>query len=217
MFVEGRGEVPPADCSVVMQGGEMLQLLDEAKRRADFRGYSGKSDDWSRGLKPATTLVCGGVLERHIRPIFAGLMGEWATALVLSRKLHEDVNIDLVLRQRGDDGRDLVVFGVPLQVKCRQSEKIPNLVRDYRLRKIQSRGFVFCSWPGDAVVRVLGWCTRSIVVDKARRAPARRGCHTNAEIDDRNLEPMGSLADALTGWRLSNGPNSLPRIEGKAC
>jgi hypothetical protein len=196
MQVEGIGKVPPAPVQVRTALNRLRWLRDEADKRNAYRGYTRRTDAWGRGF---------------IRnPALVGLMGEHCSCEYLTRRGFPCF-VDIVLRPYGDDGRDLEVCGLVLQVKTRRK----GIARRSLVKRGDGRGrivplacdvFVFAQWDEtapDDVPQLLGWIwardARSYGVFE--RSPVSYADHWNLRIPDALLLPMSRLVDELASRR----------------
>lgn len=205
MIVEGKGEAPPSPIRIKVARRDMLVLHQDAARQANYRCYSTGSTRWKRGLFDGFTDVPGVALMRSdLFPVFMGKVGEWGVALASERLGYRGLNVDSELRIGGDDGSDLTLSGIPVQVKTRRSDSSHsrqgvNLVRHSteRGRDVlpKAPAIVFAEYDVEAsTVSVLGWL-RTKTIRGGAPVPARKGSHFNVEVKDRWLEPLSSLVN----------------------
>lgn len=192
MHHEGRGTTAPTPARVSIARPVFRDLQALAAEREAARGYAARSSPWGRGLIGNPTLV--------------GLMGEQACCLYLSARLRRGVDVDRRDRPRGDGGRDVEVFGVRVQVKCRRRRGdvlVRRQTREGRILALPWDVLVVSTWEapageaGDQVVTLDGWTTRGRLLGLGAFGPARRGDHMNIAVRDSDLEPMARLVAML--------------------
>ena len=201
MNAEGIGITSPSPVKFVMSEPDMQLLHTESLKRAEYRGYRARQGTWEQGLLGDSYVDGIGTLRKDVRPIFAGLLGEYATALLVNRRFPGAAKVDLRLRKGGDFGIDLQVFGLTLQVKTRQNSESHNLVKRINERgallRIPARGCVFCEWTGGQIVSVLGWCwTKDIEWRETEQSSL--GSWRNIVVRDCDLLPARRLIDDLS-------------------
>lgn len=207
---EGVGTVSPAAIPIALDRNEMLVMRDEAMRRYEYRSeYTQSRDLWKKGLMVYRELEWLGSMPPSAFPIFAGMCGEYALACYLNSFFPIlSTAIDVALKDRGDSGKDLLPFGYPLQVKTRTSKPSPSLVRcrygNGSPVPVTSRAFVFCRWLHGESVDLLGWLKTSAISSRGE-FPARKGNHTNYEIEDYQLESMENLIRRIRAYRRITG------------
>lgn len=204
MLAEGIGIKPPQKLQVRVTEQELRMVLLESERRAEFRGYRAKSDQWSNGLKPDLTVAGLGPIPRDVRPIFVGYLGEYAVSRWLSARISGKVHVDTRLRKAGDFGIDLAKFGLTMQIKTRQSLEPVSLVkrtsRAGGVLSIPSHAHCFCEWTGGSTIYLCGWIwSKDIASMPLVQSPV--GAWMNAEVHDTQLLPMSSLVAELEAWR----------------
>lgn len=202
MMVEGIGDVAPKPWKLILSDHALAVLRVEAEKRAEYRQYKNQSSEWSKGLQGDVVIQGVGVLRQEVRPIFVGLIGEYAACEYINQKLPTaKVCIDLARRKHGDFGVDVAAFGIQMQVKTRQSADHGNLIRviDERgnRKHLTARAFVFCEWTGHKTCSVLGWQWTKDIRDLPVEN-AIRGRHKNIRIADWRLLCMSRLANALS-------------------
>lgn len=204
MIVEGIGKKAPTPVGIQIMNHEMLAILEESKRQAEYREYR-KGGAWAQGIKGDLVLPGVGLLTRDVRPIFCGRLGEYGVVRYVNGRLDDEaVSLDFVLRKRGDGDIDLKAFGLTIQVKTREGERRDSLVRriDERGRtlRLTAQAFVFCEWGGSDYVQLLGW---SWMKDFAGQQPIPSpvGRWQNIAVEDADLSPMRSLVDNLSARR----------------
>jgi hypothetical protein len=201
MMTEGVGDVAPRPVKIVLPDYALQALLVEAASRAEYRQYRKQKDEWSQGLQGDVVIHNVGALRRDVRPIFVGMIGEYAVCeFINSREPSARVSVDLLQKVRGDFGVDVAAFGIQMQVKTRQTAEHGNLIRiidEHGNRKsLNAKAFVFCQWSGDKVCELLGWAWTKDIRD-LRPQDAVRGKHQNIVVADWRLICMDRLAEML--------------------
>lgn len=192
MIVEGRGKVPPAPIVVAVDADDYRRLSGLAADRS--RKYVRRGDAWGRGIRPDAILV--------------GLLAEQATVSLLRRRL-PGLRVAWepgVIPHAGDDGCDVEVAGLRIQVKGAGREA--GEVRHLYFRRQDERGRVLplsfdlavcCACPpstGARAVSVLGWAMRqSLRRSPFRQSPVGGMSHMNLRLAVEDLEPVGELID----------------------
>jgi hypothetical protein len=203
--VEGIGQKPPAPHDIKLTSGDLHILIKEAITRCEYRGYGNQSDAWGRGHVDGVSIPGVGCVPRHAAPIAAGLVGEYATCWLIDKRCGTKCLPDFKLRLNGDGGTDLSPYGMRLDVKTRTSDYGTFLVRAFNDhgKKVNHNcaAFVFATWRQSVIVTIHGWIT----CDSAICCPvvdARRGEHTNHEIQPHDLLPMSRLFDEIESRKL---------------
>lgn len=204
MLVEGVGVVAPQKVSFVLTEAELFALFGCAKDRARHRDYGSRDDKWGRGIKGGLTVGGIGELSQQERPIFIGLLGEYATQQYIDRRFPTaKCVVDTSLLESGDFGVDLQAFGLKMQIKTRQGSSGANLVRRTNNRgkelPIKPHAFVFAEWNGGLTVYLVGWTWARAVREKDLVESV--GEWKNASITDSELLPMSRLAHQLNARR----------------
>lgn len=206
MFVEGKGEVRPSPVRIRMTTADQSVLLQAAKALCEHRQYRTGASQWQRSHCQAVVVPRVGKIEPEVRAYFVGLVGEYALSRFLSDKLGIEIRPDLN-KSDGDDGIDLKLFGLSVQVKTRQGVYQTSLVRyeDESGRFVLSTAaaFVFAKYEvecptGNAFL--LGWVPRERLLE-CRQSPAKRGGHKNYEVPDHQLCCMNQLVANLRARR----------------
>lgn len=207
MIVEGVGSKAPQQIQVKLSRHEMLTVLDVAKQRAEFRQYKARADLWGQGIKDGIEVDGLGIIERDVRPIFCGTLGEYAIQRWLTSRLAGCVELDTELRQHGDYGVDLKAYGLSMQVKTRQNNERVSLIRHTTEngRRIPCPWYAacFCEWTGGSVIYLVGWQWRSFI-EKIVPTYGRAGGWMNVEVLDEQTLPMQRLASELETWRYAH-------------
>lgn len=203
MKVEGRGNVVPRSHPIPVEVPSLLAIIASVK---DLNRYASRGDQWGRGLRGSLSLRGVGVIGATERPIVVGKVGEYAVVRYLSHRLDYAIQpVDFRKRETGDGGKDVVVFGMSLQVKTRQKSAAVSLVRrksgggfDYPLC---GHAHIFCQWQCEhddhcLFAELLGWMPNR-EMRSYPLVPARRGDHLNIEIPDAHLHPMSQLVVEL--------------------
>lgn len=181
MILEGVGRTAPAPKTLVLNDGELRQLHGEAKRRAAHRDYKNSGTTWGQGLLGDIVIPNVGSLTKDERPIFAGLLGEYALATVINAKFPGAAVVDLSLRALGDFGVDLRPFGLTIDAKTRQREGDLHFVRrgteKGRWLELTAKAFAFCEWAGFKSVKVCGWCWRAVIAGLLYHIPYEARSH----------------------------------------
>lgn len=205
VMVEGQGRIPPASLDVVLQAGAMAALGIEARKRADYRRYGDRRDEWGRGLTGAIVNANIGTFDEATAPILAGLIGEHCVCDMIRRRVKVPANVDFTLRPDGDGGKDIVAFGLKIDIKTRTKDHGVHLVRhaNERGRKAQLKSdvYVFATWPKGRVCHVHGFVWRDFIA-ALEPHDAIRGNHTNYEIQPADLLPMSRLFDEIRSREL---------------
>lgn len=197
---EGQGVVAPARVKVTVDDAALRLLNEEAERRANWRGYAGRSDAWGRGFLQGKPVGGIGRVHSSVLPILCGLVGEWAACDYLNRRVGwKEFATDLALRRGGDGGIDLAGKRscIRIQVKLRQRDKSVSLVR-----KTRSNGsevpqnayvYIFTEWRYGNTCDLLGFVMQD---DLLKRSPVEQShvdTHTNYVVPDEMLQPMSRL------------------------
>lgn len=204
MWIEGEGKRPPVPVRIRMSGGDMRVLLLEAQKRARHRGYESKATTWENGICDSIEIDGVGRLTKAVRPIFAGLIGECGVSRAVGG------SIDFLLLDGGDDGRDLVIHGLGIQVKLCQKSCGANLVRCRNERgyskPITARVHVFCEWDKSDVrtVGVRGWVWSKDMV-ALPEVKSAVGSWWNFDVPNEMLLPVSQLKDELEARRIDRG------------
>lgn len=198
MITEGKGQTAPVPVRVEFDRGELFAILAHAVERAKYRGYADRADRWGQGLAPGLEDPDVGAIARGVRPIYCGLLGEWAVCKLIGRRTGLQVHPDLTLLAAGDRGIDIRAL-LTIQVKTRQADRVYSRVRvDFRdfvplLRRCDVHAF--CEWTGGRTVDVLGWIrTRDLA---GRAIVPGRGDWMNVEPADADLLPAARLMDEI--------------------
>lgn len=202
MMTEGVGEIAPAAWKVVLDDHSLQVLKLEAELRAEYRGYQKRDSEWARGLQGDVVIHGVGSLRREVRPIFVGLIGEYACCSLINRKVPSaGVSVDLLRKKRGDYGIDITAFGMHMQVKTRQTAEHGNLIRvvdEYGNRqRLSARAFLFCEWSGDKTCSVLGWQWTKYIKELPIQDAVGGRKHKNVCVADWRLLCVGRLISAL--------------------
>lgn len=206
MLVEGIGVKAPQRVPIVLTESELRVLFLCAKERAEYRCYQNRGDVWGRGCKDATEIPGIGTLTQAERPIFVGLLGEYAMKRFVTARFPGSCEIDTELRANGDFGIDLKPFGLSIDVKTRQTGNGPQLVKviDGRGRPVPPKAMVLaiCSWEGFSTVNIVGWNWTAELLNAKEAVEARGGRDWfNIEVDDTDLLPACSMRDVLETWK----------------
>jgi hypothetical protein len=200
---EGRGIVAPAPIVIKLRHDELLIIKERAVRQAMERDYRNRRDAWGTGLTGPRRPPNAQDLRDDQYPGYVGLVGEYALCSYINPRVGKPlVSLDLRPRRCGDYGIDVTANGLTIQIKTRQKQDQPNLVRATNWRgeflPFTSKIHVFCLYFREEMdrPRLLGWIwTREIagrpLVD------ARRGNHKNFEIPDQDLLPMTRLIQEI--------------------
>lgn len=185
MLTEGRGLHAPAPIWYGINRPTWKELHIETLKRAKRDDYANGKTQWKRGLSEPTKFPnIEYPLDANQSAIMKGFIGEYA----VSR--WAETYPDYALRKHGDGGRDVVVAGVPIQVKTRVFP--PSLVRESEYDRLRSyRAFVFCEWDRHERVAILGWIHGQHLA-LLERKQAKAG-HVNIIVPDDQLEPMNRL------------------------
>lgn len=207
VMVEGQGRKPPASHDVVLQSGEMATLGLEARKRAEYRRYGNRPDQWGKGLTGGIVNSNIGSFDDATAPILAGLIGEHTVCGLIRRRVKLTTSVDLALRPEGDGGADIVVLGLRIDVKTRLKDRDVFLVRHANERgrkdELKSDVYVFATWLKGRVCSVHGFVWRDFIATLPPH-DAIRGNHTNYEIQPADLLPMSRLFEEIKGrelWR----------------
>lgn len=200
VLIEGRGHVPPQPVVRECSHHQMLCLWDAARERADAKRYRNKSTAWERGILDEVVIEGLGKVTRDVRPILAGMMGEWATADYINDVYPNAATVNLELIQYGDYGVDLQPFGLKLDCKTRQREHGENLIQRVnekgREEQLRANAFVFCEWLGYPRVRLLGFIwTKDVHQRGYPLVDGRGGQWKNNVIPPEHLESMQQLRE----------------------
>lgn len=207
--IEGSGKKPPAPLSVKLTDGSLLQLLREAKKRSEYRAYSARPDQWGQGLTGGTVIPNVGTIDEQTLPILTGMVGEYIVCHLLNRRTGVDAKVDFENRSGGDGGKDIVANGLRIDVKTRRKKDgrldtflVRHATEYGRQVPLLADAYVFAEWNRGHVVDLHGYATRDDV-EASQIAPARRGNHTNYEIQPADLRPMSRLFDEIRSreWR----------------
>ena len=203
--VEGIGKKPPKQHDIKLTAGDLQQIIREARRRAEFRGYASRRDAWGRGHVDTIVVQGVGVVEREIAPIVAGIAGEYAVGCLVDKRCGTKCLPDLKLRQTGDGGTDLCPSGYRLDVMARTRDYETFLVRSHNdyAKQVEHKcdAFVFATWWPGLIVSVHGWLTAADVVARTPQS-ARRGDHRNYEVAPDELLPMSRLFQEVESRKL---------------
>lgn len=183
MEVEGQGKRPPRSVEVEITVGEIAMCRDFALRCSRLRSYAGRAG-WKGGLVDGMTLYGGIEVERDIAGLTVGKVGEVAVCKLAG------VSLDLALKDRGDDGKDLRLPSGSVQVKTSRKPFPTRLVRE----PVElCDWFVFAVWDGlSSVVNVDGYISRSGIICLSS-VMARRGRWINKEVPVVRLLPVRQL------------------------
>jgi hypothetical protein len=191
-------KTPPSRVAVTLLEPQVRLCKERATRQAMERDYRGRGDSWGRGLCDPRP----GMTTEQVGP-FVGLLGEMATATFLNRQFRSQVaDVDLAPNEAGDGGVDLVVLGVPIQVKTRTGDHATSLVRcrrdDGASVPLLSRIHVFAQVERmrEHCPILLGWAWTEDVIAR-ESVPARRGSHFNHEVPDADLMDVMLLPATL--------------------
>lgn len=202
MLTEGIGIVAPQKVRITLTSAEQRVLFDAAKERASYRQYASRNDRWGRGISGTKRIAGLGELSQQERPIFAGLLGEYAAQRYINGRFSGRCSIDIELRESGDFGVDLQPFGMKIDVKTRESEFGPNRVRRTNnsgaMLRLAPHIFLFAQWVESSSVYLLGWQWTNYLADKPLVKSA--GAWMNVVLDDIELRPMCSLRSELSAW-----------------
>ena len=181
--------VAPRPVRVKLHPDEFRHLDGIARERDARRGYVFSDDDWRRGLTD--------------RPTYLGLVGEYACARFLTKRLGFAVTINTDDAPRGDGGVDLLPVGVRIQVKTR-TRRLDLLVKrqtpNGRILPFLWDVCVVTTWDRDeaeGIVTLDGFVTRDDLREFSTAAPGKRGPWVNDELPDCYLSPMRGLVDAI--------------------
>jgi hypothetical protein len=167
-----------------MNADEIRIIEDEGRRRAEFR------TDYRRGLSRWKGGLCG-----KVEAIVRGLLGEWATARWLNERFGERLfELDTVLRERGDGGKDFDCFGVKIDVKATSTPMVRR-IDDGRLIALRADIYVFGDARKHSLILLCGWITqaRMIEVSPVCKTPIAQATHFNLEPPLQELEHMKDL------------------------
>lgn len=208
MITEGIGRHAPSPIRELLTQQEMRLVANAAIRIANKRKeYRTSNSRWKRGLIGELNIPGIGAIPSHAAPMFVGLQAEAAVVLFLNRRARLSLSLQDLLLSSGDDGTDINVSGLTVQVKARQCETMHSLQKVSLVRYATERGRIV--FPLSVVVamcevvvptplvKLLGW----IYSSDARAmpiVPARKGGHTNIEIADCELQSMASLVERIT-------------------
>ena len=202
MQTEGIGREAPAAISVTFGVSERLALLDAARHIKSHR-REWKGSGWKGGLASGKRVPGVGIIEQSVRPLFMGLGGEYATAIIINRRLpYPLLKVDCAIQPGGDGGIDFRPCGMTLQVKTRgrgPTSFVRRLTDRGRLTPLGYDALVFVEWDMGTTAYVLGWNWATQIQQRARFAPAKRGKHWNLEVDDNILLPIADLAIEIEG------------------
>jgi hypothetical protein len=206
MLVEGIGQKAPQRIPIVLTEDELRVLFLSAKERAEYRCYQNRGDAWGRGCKEPLDIMGLGTLSQAERPIFVGLLGEYAMKRFVTARFPGSCEIDLDLRASGDFGIDLKPFGLSIDVKTRQTNAGPQLVKvvDGRGRATPPKAMVLaiCMWEGFSTVNIVGWNWTADLLDGKELVEARGGRDwLNIEVEDTDLLPACRMRDVLESWK----------------
>lgn len=190
MLTEGRGFHAPARLWFSINRPTWKELHIETRKRAKRDDYANGKTQWKRGLgEPTQFPTIEYPLDSNQSAIMIGFLGEAVVARWAG------IYPDYALRRNGDGGRDVVVAGVPIQVKTRRYP--PSLVRESEYDGLRSySAFVFCEWDRHERVAILGWVHGQHLGGFERRL-GKGGKHINIVVPDEQLEPMSRLRDFL--------------------
>jgi hypothetical protein len=129
--------------------------------------------------------------------LLGGVDVDGATAGIVIGKVGEvamcrlaGVEVDLVLKDRGDGGKDLSLPCGRLQVKTGRKCFATRLVRD-PVERVD--WFVFATWSGlSKSVSIDGYISHAAVI-RFPLYPAKRGTWMNREVPEQRLRPIRSL------------------------
>lgn len=190
----------PAPNFIPLDVGNILTAISEAKRRNDLRKYQFGCSKWKRGLTGSIHVDGVGEIAAEIAPIVAGLLGEFACASFINRRLKRNAcDVDFRLLSIGDNDVDLCPFGLKIQVKTRTRDYGKHLVRVANPNgtpvTLNADAFVFAEWNRSDAVRLYGWCWKK----DFRGMPVSKGKadQFNVEVFNEVTYPMTRLIDEL--------------------
>lgn len=197
--VEGIGKIAPAPHDIVLGVGDLRICVREARRRCDYRGYATRPDAWGRGHVDSIVVANVGTIPKEIAPTAAGTIGEYGIGMLIDKRCGTKCQPDFTLLPHGDGGTDLTPNGMRLDAKTRTRDYKTFLVK--RVEKYKCEAFVFATWNCGLCVSVAGWLPLANVLDMPV-VDARRGDHTNYEIQPNELLPMSRLFDEIKSRKL---------------
>jgi DNA adenine methylase len=136
-----------------------------------------------------------GLISDKIDPVFAGLCGEYAAGLYLG------TDIDLSLREYGDDGYDLEYGQRRIQVKTRTRDYGKLLIRRVAKKKLIPIKFDCVIGAelieGGKEVKLLGWQNSVYALNDSTfsRSMSPRSNHYNLVLGDEQLQPLSRLKE----------------------
>ena len=183
MESEGQGIRPPAPVLVDVTAGDVAACHAFALRCCRLRQYAG-AGGWKGGLVSPMKLLGGVDVDGATAGIVIGKVGEVAMCRLAG------VEVDLVLKDRGDGGKDLSLPCGRLQVKTGRKCFATRLVRD-PVERVD--WFVFATWSGlSKSVSIDGYISHAAVI-RFPLYPAKRGTWMNREVPEQRLRPIRSL------------------------
>lgn len=185
MLIEGKGKVPPSAEIVRLSASEYEFVRTVAVKRAAFRNYAGRRDQWGVGMVPNSILV--------------GLLGEHGLCSFINKRTNLRTCINERLLANGDGGHDVDIDGLTLEMKVRVRGRhfLVRRVDDRkRIRQIKSEIVVFAQLKDEREIHLMGWMTRSQVRSQRHiRSPV--GDWWNLEIDESELHHMEHLIEEI--------------------
>lgn len=203
MNSEGRGIVPPASVKIALRHDEVAIIKRRSIEQARHRDYQGRRNTWGLGLVGDARSQNTMDLGKGEYPIYLGLIGEHALCAFINGRLSRQVaSIDMQNRRAGDNGVDLSVRGLSMQIKTRQRPEYPSMVKRVNeygvILPLVSDVHVFCLYLREKPrqLQLLGWEWTKNLVNR-QVMPAIRGNWMNIEVHDSELNPMRRLIDEL--------------------
>jgi hypothetical protein len=192
----------PPPVRVALMPCELDFIKDVAEKRARHRQYEKRKDRWAKSYIRAGR----NGLDGSTTAIFTGTCGEFALCSIANDHFGRIVaRLDTRLRKRGDDGADVIIFGIRHQVKTRTCFRENNFIttvndKGVKLDIFKSHITVFIEFNDNSrnVVDVLGWVhTRSLKRYPDIPPAAPKGKHKMLEVPNGHLLPMYRLMEFL--------------------
>lgn len=210
MITEGIGKHAPKPVPVLLSEHDLRVVTNAALSHSKYRGYLNSTSQWKRGLIKEITIPKIGKLTGDPVPRFVGLAGEAATVLHLNDRANLRLSLRDELLAGGDDGKDLEIDGLSIQIKTRQKQSSAarerlNLIRHTNEQRMpclpNACAIVFCELDETyRKVSLIGW-TYTEWLRTLPAVPARVGRHLNVEVEDKDLKHIGALVDRLVARR----------------